>query len=117
MNRTSRRVLTAEYKAEAIRLASAVGAPRQPELAAKSRCPWIKQSDDGKRKASRTSELAAEQQRIRDLERELAKAWTERDLLKKRRRSSRKNCGEVGLDRITAIELQGGTIVRLGGRV
>ena len=86
MNRIPRRVFTAEYKSEAIKLAGAVGLPtaaRQLDLATKSLYLWIKQSNEGKLKPSGPSKLTAEQQRIRELERELAIARMERDLLKK----------------------------------
>lgn len=86
MNRIPRRVFTAEYKSEAIKLAGAVGVPtaaRQLDLATKSLYLWIKQSNEGKLKPSGPSKLTAEQQRIRELERELAIARMERDLLKK----------------------------------
>ena len=45
MNRIPRRVFTADYKAEAVKLAGAVGVPtaaRQLELATKSIYLWIK---------------------------------------------------------------------------
>lgn len=86
MNRIPRRVFTAEYKAEAIKLAGAVGMPtaaRQLDIATNLLYLWIKQSTEGKLKASGPSKLSAEQQRIRELDRELAIARTERDLLKK----------------------------------
>ena len=57
MNRIPRRVFTAQYKAEAVKLAGAVGVPmavRQREMATKSLSLylWIKQSTEGKLKAS-----------------------------------------------------------------
>jgi len=77
-------VFTAEYKAEAVKLAGAVAVPtaaRQLEIATKSLYLWIKQSTEGKLKASGPSKLSAEQQRIGELERQLAIARTERDRL------------------------------------
>ena len=44
---------------------------------------WIKRSNAGKLKPGGPSKLTAEQRRIRELERELAIARMERDLLKK----------------------------------
>ena len=63
MNRIPRRVFTAEYKSEAIKLAGAVGVPtaaRQLDLATKSLYLWIKQSNEGKLKPSGPSKLTAE---------------------------------------------------------
>ena len=86
MKRIPRRIFTVEYKSEAIKLAGAVGVPtaaRQLDLSTKSLYLWIRQSNEGKLKPSGPSTLSAEQQRIRELERELAIARMERDLLKK----------------------------------
>lgn len=86
MKRVPRRVFTAEYKSEAIRLAEAVGVPtaaRQLDIDTKSLHLWIRQAKAGELKPSRPAKLTAEQQRIRELERELAIARIERDLLKK----------------------------------
>lgn len=86
MKRVPRRVFTAEYKAEAIKLAEAMGVPKtakQLDLDTKSLYLWIRQSKEGVLKPSGSAKLTAEQQRIRELERELAIARMERDLLKK----------------------------------
>ena len=75
MNRIPRRVFTVEYKAEAVKLAESVGVAqmaRQLDISPKSLYHWVKQSQEGKLKASGPSKLTAEQQRIRELERELA---------------------------------------------
>ena len=86
MKQNPRRVFTAEYKSEAVKLSSAVGVPtaaRQLDVDTKSLYLWIRQSNEGTLKPSGSSKLTIEQQRIRELERELAIARMERDLLKK----------------------------------
>ena len=86
MKRVPRRVFTAEYKSEAIKLAEAMGVPKtakQLDIDTKSLYLWIRQSKEGALKPSGSAKLTAEQQRIRELERELAIARMERDLLKK----------------------------------
>ncbi len=57
------------------------------------------QQERGKLKSSLgASKLTADQQRIRELERELAIAKMERDILKKRRRSLRRSRSEIRHD-------------------
>ena len=118
MKQIPRRVFTAEYKSEAVKLSSAVGVPtaaRQLDVDTKSLYLWIRQSNEGTLKPSGSSKLTIEQQRIRELERELAIARMERDLLKKRRRSSRRSRGEVRLDRETATPVQCAATMRFDG--
>lgn len=98
MKRAPRRVFTAEYSSEAIKLAELLGVPKaakQLDVDTKSLYLWIRQAKTGTLKPSGAATLSAEQQRILELERELAIARLERDLLKKRRRTSRRNRGEV----------------------
>jgi transposase len=86
MQKAPRRKFTAEYKMEAIKLAEAVGVPKaakQLDIDTKSLYWWIRQAKVGPLKPSGPANLTTEQQRIRELERELAIARMERDLLKK----------------------------------
>lgn len=86
MQKAPRRKFTAEYKMEAIKLAEAVGVPKaakQLDIDTKSLYWWIRQAQAGPLKPSGPANLTAEQQHIRELERELAIARMERDLLKK----------------------------------
>ena len=111
MNRISRRVFTGEFKAEAVKLVTEQGVrksevARRLDVSLKSLDDWIKQSKAGVLKGSLgVGKLTAEQQRIRELERELAIARMERDILKKAtaffaREERSEGCrGEVRLDR------------------
>ena len=95
MKRIPRRIFVAglgpreEFKREAIRLVNEQGltiaeASRKLDVASKSLRTWIKQEQSGELKASLgASKLTADQLRIRELERELSIAKTERDILKK----------------------------------
>ncbi len=89
MKRIPRRIFTAEFKREAIKLVTEQGltmaeASRKLDIDSKSLRTWKNQQEQGKLKASLgASKLTAEQQRIRELERELAIAKMERDILKK----------------------------------
>ena len=89
MKRIPRRIFTAEFKREAIKLVTEQGltfaeVSRKLDIATKSLRTWMNQLERGKLKASLgASKLAADQQRIRELERELAIAKMERDTLKK----------------------------------
>ena len=89
MKRTPRRIFTAEFKREAIKLVTEQGltlaeASRKLDVATKSLRTWMDQQERGKLKHSLgASKLTADQQRIRELERELAIAKMERDILKK----------------------------------
>lgn len=86
MTRIPRRVFTAEYKAEAVKLGKAIGVPKaakQLDIDTKSLYSWTQLSAVGDLKPSGPASLTSEQQRIRDLERDLAIACMERDLLKK----------------------------------
>ena len=96
MKRIPRRIFTAEFKREALQLVTKQGltmaeASRKLDVATKSLRTWIEQFEQferGELKASLgASKLTVDQQRIRELERELAIAKLERDILKKRRRS------------------------------
>jgi transposase len=89
MKRIPRRTFTAEFKAEAVKLAAEqnlthaeVG--RKLDISTKSLRTWIAQHAEGTLKASLGADkLSVEQLRIRELERELAIAKMERDILKK----------------------------------
>ena len=87
--RIPRRVFTAEFKREAIKLVMEQGltmaeASRKRDVDTKSLRTWMEQHERGALKASLgASKLTADQQRIRELERELAIAKMERDILKK----------------------------------
>ena len=77
MSRIPRRLFSAEYKAEAIKLVNEQGltlaeAARRLDIATKSLREWIAQAQQGTLKGSLgANKLSAEQQRIRELEREL----------------------------------------------
>jgi transposase len=89
MKRIPRRLFTAQFKSEAIKLVVEQGltlaeASRKLDVATKSLRTWIAQQARGELKASLgTTKLSPDQQRIRELERELAIAKMERDILKK----------------------------------
>ena len=87
MKRIPRRIFREEFKREAIRLVNEQGltiaeASRKLDVASKSLRTWIKQEQSGDLKASLgANKLTADQLRIRELERELSIAKTERDIL------------------------------------
>ena len=89
MNRIPRRIFSAEFKREAVHLITQQGltlaeASRKLDVATKSLRIWTAQFERGELKASLgASKLTTDQLRIRDLERELAIAKMERDILKK----------------------------------
>lgn len=89
MKRIPRRLFTEEFKREAIKLVTeqhfnAARAGRQLDIDPKSIRLWIAQSERGELAGSLgAAKLTADQQRIRELERELAVAKMERDILKK----------------------------------
>ena len=89
MNRIPRRLFSAEFKSEAIKLVNEQGltlaeAARRLDIATKSLREWIAQAQQGTLKGSLgANKLSVEQQRIRELERELSIAKMERDILKK----------------------------------
>ncbi len=89
MKRIPRRIFQEEFKREAIKLVSEQGmtiaeACKKLDIATKSLRTWMKQEQAGELKASLgASKLTADQLRIRELERELSIAKTERDILKK----------------------------------
>jgi transposase len=84
-----RRVFTEEFKKEAVRLVQSEGltiaeASRNLDIAPKSIRTWISQYQEGTLTGSLgVSKLSTEQLHIRVLERELAIAREERDILKK----------------------------------
>ena len=84
-----RRRFTAEFKREAVRLAQQPGKSRakvaqELGLNANMLGRWIRQFGSGKWEAAAGKPLKSEQQlEIERLRRELAKAQTERDILKK----------------------------------
>jgi transposase len=89
MKRIPRRIFTEEFKREAIKLITVQGltqaeASKKLDISTKSLRTWIEQQARGELKPSLgASKLTADQQRIRELERELAIAKMERDILKK----------------------------------
>jgi transposase len=89
MKRIPRRLFTEEFKREAIKLVTeqhlnASQAGRQLDIDPKSIRLWIVQSKrDELTGTLGVAKLTADQQRIRELERELAVAKMERDILKK----------------------------------
>ena len=89
MKRIPRRIFQEEFKREAIRLVDEQGltiseACKKLDIATKSLRTWMKQEQAGELKASLgANKLTADQLRIRELERELSIAKTERDILKK----------------------------------
>ena len=89
MKRIPRRIFQEEFKREAIRLVNEQGltiaeASRKLDIASKSLRTWMKQEQSGELKSSLGADkLTADQLRIRELERELSIAKTERDILKK----------------------------------
>lgn len=89
MKRIPRRLFTEEFKREAIKLVTeqhlnASQAGRQLDIDPKSIRLWIAQSKRGELTGTLgVAKLTADQQRIRELERELAVAKMERDILKK----------------------------------
>ena len=101
MKRIPRRIFQEEFKREAIKLVNVQGLsiaeaskkldkgwptgwPRARAIASKSLRTWMKQEQSGELKSSLGADkLTADQLRIRELERELSIAKTERDILKK----------------------------------
>lgn len=89
MKRIPRRIFSEEFKKEAVRLFKEQGltvaeVSRNLEIAPKSLRTWLSQYDAGALKGSLgVDKLTPDQLRIRELERELAIAREERDILKK----------------------------------
>ena len=89
MKRIPRRIFQEEFKREAIKLVNVQGlsiaeASKKLDIASKSLRTWMKQEQSGELKSSLGADkLTADQLRIRELERELSIAKTERDILKK----------------------------------
>lgn len=89
MKRMPRRIFSEEFKKEAVRLFKEQGltiaeVSRNLEIAPKSLRTWLSQYDAGALKGSLgVNKLTPDQLRIRELERELAIACEERDILKK----------------------------------
>ncbi len=87
MKRIPRRIFREEFKREAIKLVNEQGltiaeASKKLDIASKSLRTWMKQEQAGELKASLgAGKLSADQLRIRELERELSIAKTERDIL------------------------------------
>ena len=89
MKRVPRRIFTEEFKKEAVRLfkqqdLTLAEVSRNLDIAPKSLKTWVALYDAGTLKASiGVAKLTPDQLRIRELERELAIAREERDILKK----------------------------------
>ena len=102
-----RHLLSEEFKREAIKLVTeqhlnVAAAGRQLDVDPKSIRSWIAQSERGELKTTLgASKLTADQQRIRELERELAIAREERKILKKPPRALRNSRSKVRHDRQT----------------
>lgn len=88
MKRIPRRTFTEEFKREAIKLVTEQGlklseVSKRLDVTTKSLKTWIDLQAKGELKSSLGADkLSAEQHRIRELERELAIAKMERDILK-----------------------------------
>ena len=89
MKRVPRRIFTEEFKKEAVRLfkqqdLTLAEVSRNLDIAPKSLKAWVALYEAGTLKASiGVAKLTSDQLRIRELERELAIAREERDILKK----------------------------------
>jgi transposase len=89
MKRIPRRIFTAEFKTEAVKLVTDQGltmteACRRLDITYKSLKTWMDLEAKGELKASLgANKLSAQQLEIRELKRELAIAKMERDILKK----------------------------------
>lgn len=89
MKRVPRRIFTEEFKKEAVRLfkqqdLTLAEVSRNLDIAPKSLKTWVALYDAGRLKASiGVAKLNPDQLRIRELERDLAIAREERDILKK----------------------------------
>ncbi len=89
MKRIPRRLFTEEFKRKAIKLVTEqqlyiASAGRHLVVHPKSIRAWLAQAERGELKATLgATKLTADQQRIRELERKLAIAREERDILKK----------------------------------
>ena len=89
MKRIPRRIFTEEFKKEVVRLVQSEGltmaeVARKLDVALKSLKTWITLHQQGALTGSLgVAKLSAEQLRIRELERELAIAREEREILKK----------------------------------
>ena len=89
MKRIPRRIFTEEFKKEAVRLfkqqdLTLAEVSRNLDIAPKSLKTWVALYDAGTLKASiGVAKLTPDQLRIRELERDLAIAREERDILKK----------------------------------
>ena len=87
MKRIPRRIFQEEFKREAIKLVNEQGlsiseACKKLDIATKSLRTWMKQEQRGELKSSLgANKLTSDQIRIRELERELSIAKTERDIL------------------------------------
>lgn len=104
MKRIPRRLFTEEFKREAIKLVTeqhlnVAATGRQLDVAPKSIRSWIAEAERGELKATLgASKLTSDQQRIRELERELAITREERDILKKPPRTLRNSRSKVRHD-------------------
>ena len=146
MKRIPRRIFQEEFKREAIKLVNEQGltiseACKKLDIATKSLRTWMKQEQNGELKSSLgANKLTADQLRIRELERELSIAKTERDILmalalghlvghpEKRRRTSRRSrsgpgprpprrpATEIRHDRSISTSTSRGPTVRIGRR-
>lgn len=98
MKRLPRRQFTAEYKAEAVKLVTEQHIPqakvaRQLEISIKSLNNWVAQHKTGSLKGSQgVDKYTPDQLRIKELERELAIAKMESDILKKATAYFAKEC-------------------------
>jgi transposase len=90
---------TLEFKQEAVRLVrggkTLVSAAWTLGVSAQSLDNWVKAKAAGRLRDVRGKDLTAEQMEIARLKAELSRVHMERDILKKRRRTSRGSRGEV----------------------
>jgi transposase len=98
MKRLPRRHFTAHYKAEAVKLVLEQHLPksqvaRQLDISLKSLNNWVDQHQTGQLNGSQgVNKYTPDQLRIKELERELAIAKMERDILKKATAYFAKEC-------------------------
>ncbi len=107
--KVKRAAYTLEYILEAVRLvqggeaksvtAKVLGVPKQ------TLDNWLRLAAKGKLTEAGTKPVGAEYMELVRLRAELARVKMERDILKKRRRTSRKTCCEVRLDHPTQIRM------------
>lgn len=111
MTGTARARYTLEFKLEAVRLAktgqSIAATAKILGLAEQTLHNWIKAEQRGRLGGAGSKPVSPEQMEIALLRAELARVKMERDILEKRRRTSRRSGSEVRLDRATPRAMAG----------